>query len=163
MRRFAGAIAVAGGLLMMLGGQAQAETLVVSQTTDTPPLNAVGSCLSGFSCSLREAVTDANDNGETPGADTIQLPPGTYTLTNDALPEIPGDVTIEGTGGAAVTTITGATTTGSGNLSAGAMTVGGASARLTVRGVTVSQNRLTGSVPVGAGAIGAGGGAVLVV
>ena len=52
---------------MMLGGQAQAETLVVSKTTDTPPGNAVGSCFSGFDCSLREAVTDANDNGETPG------------------------------------------------------------------------------------------------
>lgn len=61
---------------MIVGGQAQAETMVVSQTADTPPANPVGSCLSGLSCSLREAVTDANDSTETPGADTIQLPAG---------------------------------------------------------------------------------------
>src|SRR4051794_28835673 len=127
------------GLAFGSTDSALAATLVVSQTADTPPANPSGACFSGLSCSLREAVTDANDNAVHPGADTIQLPPGTYTLTNDALPEIPGDVTIEGTGGAAVTTITGATTTGTGNLSAGALTAGGAAAKLTVRGVTISQ------------------------
>ncbi len=120
-----------------------------------------GSCSIGL-CTLREAVTDANDNTETPGADTIQLPPGTYTLPNDALPEIPGDVTIEGTGGASVTTITGADTNAAGNLKGGAFAVGGASAKLTLRGVTISGNRLTGTVPVGGGALAAGGGAALV-
>ena len=147
---------------MALAGSAQAETLVVTKTTDPVASPPVGSCFSGLDCSLREAVTDANDNTETPGADTIQLAPGTYVLPNDALPEIPGEVTIEGTGGAGVTTITGADTNAAVNLKGGAFAVGGASAKLTLRGVTISGNRLTGTVPVGGGAVAAGGGAALV-
>ena len=160
MRRIA-LLCSAGISLLAFAGSAQAETLVVATTADSPPANPVGSCSIGL-CTLREAVTDANDNTETPGADTIQLPPGTYTLPNDALPEIPGDVTIEGTGGARVTTITGADTNGAGNLKGGAFAVGGASAKLTLRGLTISGNRLTGTVPVGGGALAAGGGAALV-
>ena len=161
MRRIA--LFVSAGIsVLAFAGAAQAETLVVTKTTDPVANPPVGSCFSGLDCSLREAVTDANDNTETPGADTIQLPPGTYTLPNDALPEIPGDVTIEGTGGARVTTITGADTNGAGNLKGGAFAVGGASAKLTLRGVTISGNRLTGTVPVGGGAVAAGGGAALV-
>jgi hypothetical protein len=135
----------------------------VSQTADTPPANPVGSCLSGLSCSLREAVIDANDNTKSPGADTIQLPPGTYTLTNNALPQIPGDVTIEGTGGATVTTITGAVTNGVGNQAGGALSVNGASAKLTIRGVTISGNKLTGTANVGGGAIAGGSSATIVI
>jgi hypothetical protein len=161
MRRIA-LLCSAGISLLAFAGTAQAETLVVTKTTDPVANPAVGSCFSGLDCSLREAVTDANDNTETPGADTIQLAPGTYVLPNDALPEIPGDVTIEGTGGAGVTTITGADTNAAGNLKGGAFAVGGASAKLTLRGVTISGNRLTGTVPVGGGALAAGGGAALV-
>jgi hypothetical protein len=148
----------------LFAGPAWGETLVVTKTTDPVANPVVGSCFSGFDCSLREAVTDANDNVETPGADTIQLAPGTYVLPNDALPEIPGDVTIEGTGGASVTTITGADTNAPAvNQKAGAFSVNGASARLTLRGVTISGNRLTGTAAVGGGAIAAGGGATLVI
>ena len=164
MRGIATILAIAGVLLMTLGGPAQAATLVVSQTADTPAAEPSGLCFSGISCSLREAVIDANDPALRPGADTIQLPPGTYTLTNNALPEIPGDVTIEGTGGAAVTTITGAVTNAPGmNHAGGAFLVNGASAKLTIRGVTISGNKLTGSAFVGGGAIGGDNGATIVI
>src|SRR5436309_761481 len=51
---------------------AAGTAFVVSKTADT----ADGVCDSD--CSLREAIIAANAN---PGADTINLPPGTYTLT----------------------------------------------------------------------------------
>jgi hypothetical protein len=162
MRRIATALVMSAGLTLGLVGPTQAATLVVSQTADTPA-NPSGSCFSGLSCSLREAVTDANDDTLRPGADTIQLPPGTYTLTNHALPQIPGDVTIEGTGGATVTTITGAVTNGVGNQAGGALSVNGASAKLTIRGVTISGNKLTGNADVGGGAIAGGSSATIVI
>src|SRR3954451_3472302 len=163
MRRIALALVVVSGVTLGVAGPAWAETMVVSQTADTPPANPVGSCLSGLSCSLREAVTDANDNTESPGADTIQLPAGTYTLTNDALPQIPGDVTIEGVDGATVTTITGADTTASSTPQGGVFTLNGGAAKLTLRGVSVKGNRLTGTAAIGGGALAAGSGATVVI
>src|SRR4051794_37595019 len=109
MRRIALLVAIVWATVLGAAGPASATTLVVTKTTDSTP-GPSGACLSGFDCSLREAVTDAEDSTLHPGADTIQLPPGTYTLTNGALPTITTDVTIEGTGGAGGTTITGATT-----------------------------------------------------
>jgi hypothetical protein len=153
----------AGIATLAFAGQAWGEMLVVTNTTDANAAPAIGACFSGFDCSLREAMTDANSNTETPGADTILLPPGTYTLTNNALPEIPGDVTVEGTSGASATTITGAVTNAPVvNQKGGVFSVNGASAKLTLRGVTLRDNKLTGTASVGGGAIAAGGGATLV-
>src|SRR4051812_28182129 len=113
MRRIVPLLAVVGALLGAVG-PARAATLVVSTTADSSTANPPHGNCSIPPCALREAVTDANDEVLHPGADTIQVPPGMYNLvTFDALPTITTDVTIEGTGGAGVTTITGADTTGS--------------------------------------------------
>ncbi|MDX6697372.1 MAG: hypothetical protein QOE65_769 [Solirubrobacteraceae bacterium] len=158
------ALVMVGGLTVGLAGPSRAATLVVTKTTDADAAPVSGSCLSGVDCSLREAVTDANDDFLRPGADTVQLPPGTYTLTNNALPQIPGDVTIEGTNGATVTTITGAVTNAPVvNQAGGALSVNGASAKLMIRGVTISGNKLTGTANVGGGAIASGTSATVVI
>jgi len=59
-------------LLLSLAPFALATTFVVTKTTDTND----GVC--DADCSLREAIIAANAN---PGADFIQVPAGTYTLT----------------------------------------------------------------------------------
>src|SRR5215216_4717200 len=77
---------------------AYAATYSVTKTADT----AVGACDSD--CSLREAIIAAN---AAPGADTITLPAGTFTLTRAGAGEdaaatgdldIAGDLTIAGKG-----------------------------------------------------------------
>jgi CSLREA domain-containing protein len=57
---------------LMLPTAASADTFTVTKTTDE-----VGTCSAG-DCSLREAITAANDN---PGTDIIDLPAGEYFLT----------------------------------------------------------------------------------
>ncbi|MCS6842014.1 MAG: CSLREA domain-containing protein [Roseiflexus sp.] len=59
-------------LLAVEPATAAPQTFTVTKTVDT----ADGVC--GVDCSLREAISAANAN---PGADTIVLPAGTYTLT----------------------------------------------------------------------------------
>lgn len=82
------------------------------------------------------------------------MPPGTYILTEDALPDITTDVTIEGTGGAGVTTITGADTTDNTTPAGGVIAVAPASgAKLTIRGLTISGNRVAGTASTSGGAI----------
>src|SRR4051812_48138307 len=159
MRRIAICLTVAA--LLGAAGPARAATLVVGTIADsssaTPP---PGSC-SIPPCALREAVTDANDEGLHPGPDTIQVPPGTYNLvTFDALPTITTDITIEGTGGARVTTITGAdTTTGTSPAGGGLGLAGG---KLTVRGLAISGNRVAGTAGTTGGAIAADLGEVVI-
>jgi CSLREA domain-containing protein len=84
---------------------AQAATFTVTKTADTND----GAC--NADCSLREAIVAAN----APGADSIILPAGTYTLTiagageDGALTgdlDITSDLTLTGAG-ADVTTING--------------------------------------------------------
>ena len=67
-------LTLASGLTLGLsfGGPVQAATLTVTKTADT----ADGNC--DADCSLREAILAANAS---PGADTIHLPNGTYTLS----------------------------------------------------------------------------------
>jgi len=81
---------------LSLGGPVQAATFTVTKTADT----ADGNC--DADCSLREAIIAANASF---GADTIKLPPGTYTLSivgtdEDASAtgdlDITGDLTITG-------------------------------------------------------------------
>ena len=105
--------------MVLPGSAAAATTFTVTTTVDT----AGGSCVSG-SCSLRQAVGAAS-NG-----DTIDLPAGTYTLTNGQLHVATG-VTITGVGQAA-TTIQGA--------SAGqrVMVIFGNSASVTLAHLTVT-------------------------
>src|SRR3954452_25378679 len=152
MRRVVPLLAMVGALLGAVG-PARAATLVVGTTADSSTANPpVGNC-SIPPCALREAVTDANAEGLHPGPDTIQVPPGTYNLqTFDALPTITSDITIESTGGARRTWITGAATAAASSPQGGVFTVNTATGKLTLRGVTVSGNRLTGTAGNGAGA-----------
>src|SRR3954468_17954997 len=158
MRRIMPLLAVVGALLGAVG-PARAATLVVGTTADSSTANPPHGNCSIPPCSLREAVTDANDEALHLGADTIQVPPGIYNLvTFDALPTITTDITIEGTGGARVTTITGAdTTTGT---SPGGGVFGLAGGKLTVRGLTISGNRVAGIASTTGGAIAADNGQV---
>jgi CSLREA domain-containing protein len=67
----------------------QAATITVDKTAD----EADGSCSDG-DCSLRDAITVANGNGE---ADIITIPDGTYTLTLGTELTISSDITLQGT------------------------------------------------------------------
>jgi CSLREA domain-containing protein len=111
--------------------RAYAATLSVTKTADTND----GLCNSD--CSLREAINTANAN---PGADTILLPAGSYTLTippganddNSGDLDIREQVTITGAG-AATTTIVGVAGAAGDRvleLHAGAVTITG----VTIRG-----------------------------
>ncbi len=93
-RRLPLALLVAAGLLAALiallsgAGFAQAGAFVVTKTADT----ADGAC--DADCSLREAIGAANDS---PGADIITVPAGTYVLTLGTL-DVTGLTTINGAG-----------------------------------------------------------------
>jgi len=82
-------------LLLSLGlgaaMSANAATFVVTRADDPVP----GGCLTG-DCSLREAINAA---AITPGADTIVLAAGLYSVTRGEL-AVSGDVSIEGAGSA---------------------------------------------------------------
>ncbi len=88
------------GLFLATGGQpVEAATLTVTKGADTND----GVC--DADCSLREAIGAANAAF---GADTVELPAGTYTLNlagagEDATGDldITGDLTINGAGAAA--------------------------------------------------------------
>jgi len=158
MRRIALWLVTVGVFVVV--APAQAAIINVTTTADSPNSNPVGSCFPG-SCTLREAVKDADDSsGIFAGPDTIRLPPGTYSLPNDALKTLgPGesitsDITIEGTGGANVTTITGADTTDNVTPGGGVFAVV-TPGKLTIRGVTISGNRLAGTASTTGGAIAA--------
>jgi CSLREA domain-containing protein len=76
---------------------AGAAIYVADDTADTP----VGQgCGSFAGCSLREAITSANAD---PGADTIHILAGTYTLTTPEQLEVTDDLTIRRVGAGAVT------------------------------------------------------------
>ena len=76
-------------IFICTGTFAQAATITVDQTTD----EADGNCADG-DCSLRDAITVANGNGE---ADIITIPDGTYTLTQGTELTISSDITLQGT------------------------------------------------------------------
>src|SRR3954451_25222839 len=160
MRRIAVCLMV--GALLGAVGPARGATLLVGTTADSSTANPPHGNCSIPPCALREAVTDANDEGLHPGPDTIQLPPGTYNLqTFDALPTITTDITIEGTGGAGVTTITGADTTSNVSPVGGVIAVG-AGGKLTIRGLTISGNRVAGTAGTTGGAIAADLGQIVI-
>src|SRR4051794_14567783 len=162
MRRIAVSLMV--GALLGAVGPARAATLLVGTTADSSTANPPHGNCSIPPCALREAVTDANDEGLHPGADTIQVPPGIYNLvTFDALPTITTDITIEGTGGAGVTTITGADTTSNVSPAGGVLAVSPtAGAKLTIRGLTIRGNRVAGTASTTGGAIAADLGQVVI-
>jgi len=84
--------------LFTLACLANAATFTVDTVTDTDDAQpGNGSCAdSGGNCSLRAAIQEANALS---GADVIDLPVGTYALTlPSALPDISGDLTINGAG-----------------------------------------------------------------
>src|SRR3954469_14546080 len=144
MRRIMPLLAVVGALLGAVG-PARAATLVVGTTAVSSTANPPHGNCSIPPCSLREAVTDANDEALHPGPDTIQVPPGTYNLvTFDALPTITTDITIEGTGGAGATTITRADPSSSAP-AAGGVIAADFGGKLTIRGLTISGNRIAGT------------------
>ena len=158
MRRIAVLLVSAGGIVLGVAAPAQATVFVVGTTADSVSANpSVGDC-SIPPCALREAVTDANADPNAPH--TIQLPAGTFILTHDALPTIVKDVTIVGPGADAVT-ITGANTT-AGPSPAGGVFAVTSPGKLTIRGVTISGNRVTGNVLHAGGAIAADGADVVI-
>jgi CSLREA domain-containing protein/uncharacterized repeat protein (TIGR01451 family) len=136
------------------------QTFTVTKTVDT----ADGVC--GADCSLREAISAANAN---PGADTIILPAGTYTLTltttleNDNADgdlDIRDHVTLTGASAATTTiiavsgdrvvhllaasavTITGVTLRGSGDVpDSGGVTLAAPGTSLTLRDSVVRDGR----------------------
>jgi CSLREA domain-containing protein/uncharacterized repeat protein (TIGR02543 family) len=130
-------LAVIALLFFSANRPAHAATFTVNSTADavdTAPGNGVCADASGH-CTLRAAIMEAN---ALPGADTITLPPGTYTLTipgagEDAAAtgdlDITGDLTINGAG-ALFTTINGNSIDRVFDVLAGAVTISG----LTVRG-----------------------------
>src|SRR5207248_11387808 len=72
--------------------------LEVLEDRTVPSTFNVTTTLDGVAGSLRQAVVAANTN---PGADTINVPVGTYTLTQSGTAgdlEITGHVTIQGAG-----------------------------------------------------------------
>ncbi len=158
MPRMGALVATVAGFALALVAPAQAAVFVVTKPTDSPTFEAAGFC--SVQCTLREAVIDAQFDAS--GPHTIRVPAGTYVLTNDALPTITRDITIEGTAGAAATVITGATTAAAGSPSGGVIAANGAG-KLTLRGVSLVGNTLTGTATVGGGAVGAGIGASVVV
>src|SRR5947209_7471791 len=79
-------------LALGLAASAQADTYSVTDTTDSPASGTGSTCTTAGPCTLRQAVTAAND---TAGADTINVAPGTYKLDNGDL-FINTDVTIAG-------------------------------------------------------------------
>ena len=138
MRRIACQAALLMGAVLSLTASAEAATFNVTTTGESPASNPIGSCFPG-SCTLREAVKDAQASAD--ATDLVRVPPGTYQLPNDALTTITTDITIEGTGGANVTTITGADTTTGTSPAGGVFGLAGAG-KLTVRGLTISGNRV---------------------
>ena len=83
-----GALVFAAVVLGSLGfaGVASAATYTVNDTHDfaQSPTAASGSCTSTAStCTLRAAVQASNQNG---GSNTINVPAGTYNLTNTTNP-----------------------------------------------------------------------------
>jgi len=84
--------------LFTLACLANAATFTVDTITDTDDAQlGNGTCAdSGGNCSLRAAIQEANALSS---ADVIDLPAGTYALTlPSALPDISGDLTINGAG-----------------------------------------------------------------
>lgn len=152
MPRIVTSLFAATAAVWALAGAAGAATIPVTRFDDPNPVI----CLS-IDCSFREAVIKANADA---GPDTVQLAAGIYTLTLDQLPTTNESLTIQGAG-ASLTTITGSDTVATAS-PAGAViaTTGGT---LTIRGVTMSGNRLTGTADVGAGAIAAAGAGATVV
>lgn len=105
--------------LVLSGGAKLARAAVIAAAA-----NAVDVIANDGTCSLREAIVNANNNNQSgsadcvagSGADTIVLPAGTYTLAIPGINEdlaatgdldIAGDLIING-GGAAITSIDGA-------------------------------------------------------
>ena len=113
------------GVLAIAPATASAATITVRETNDAPLASGV-ECGEGEGCSLRAAVELADEAG---GASTIELPAGTYELTEGALwIEDGAQVTIHGAG-AATTTIEGGK---------GGVLRAEAGAELTVQDVTVT-------------------------
>jgi fibronectin-binding autotransporter adhesin len=138
-------------LAVALAGPASAAaatgaTLDVTVTTD--PDNGDGLCASGGSCSLREAINQADaDSG-----DTIDIPPGTYTLNPGNGPlTVTANMTIAGTGSSGATFISGDATNGTGGTRV--LTVK-SPAVVTVNGVTIENGSVSGT---GGGVLDSGG------
>ncbi len=140
--RTAFAVIVMGVCLAAASPAAASSNFAVTRTDDP----SSGSCATG-NCSLRQAITAANANS---GADFVTLPSGTYTLSLGPLPTISDPVTVLGSS-AATTKVTGATSAG------GQAGVAVVSSSLTLVGVTLTQNSVSGSGAVSAGALAVSG------
>jgi CSLREA domain-containing protein len=118
---------------------ASAATIKVTTTGD--PDNGTGQCATGGSCSLREAINQADADAS---GDKVSIPAGTYRLTLSTELTISASMTLDGAG-ARTTTVK--------------QTVGGQNV-LAVTGGTVTVRKLTvtgGHVAGGGGGISNGG------
>ena len=117
-------------------GPAGAQVYDVNSTLDS------GGTCPGNPCTLRDAAVAARG---TPEADTLRLAPGDYVLTSAPLPDMNtgGDLTIEGTGGAAVTKITSGADSTNAGFTGGLVAVQSPQS-LTVRGVTIHDAFVSG-------------------
>jgi LPXTG-site transpeptidase (sortase) family protein len=154
--RFALALAL---VLSFFGGSpavepALAASFTVDTTNDTNDSNmGDGLCadLSG-NCSLRAAILEAN---ALPGADSITLPAGTYTLTSgEQLPSVTSEITLDGAGsGSTIIQANAAANTATYRVFHVAST-----GVLTLNDVTVRHGRCNGSCAGGGGFASIGGG-----
>ncbi len=146
-------VAIATALCVgAVAGPAYATDFNVNKQTD-----GAGACLSN-NCTLRAAVLASNAS---PGTNTINVPPGDYTLTLPGTGEdsgftgdldiLHGAITVVGTGGAAATTIH-----GSGDRIFDVPTAGANTTSLTLSGLTLtggSGNRFGAAVEVDHGTL----------
>src|SRR4051794_12889529 len=99
------AFSVVAGIVATLGATAPARPSAAVFTVNTTADNASANCQGTGPCSIRGAITEAN---RVTGADTINVPAGSYTLNSQNLGDLPvsTDITIPGAS-AATTTIGG--------------------------------------------------------
>ncbi len=144
------------GLALRSSPASAALNFVVNSTADAVDANpGDGLCqTSGGACTLRAAVQEANAS---PGADTISLPAGTYTLSISGAGEdaaasgdldISDDLTISGAG-SGTTIVRAGSSPGTGVDRVFHVTAGGAT--VVIEGVDVRFGNATGGWPTGAG------------
>jgi hypothetical protein len=149
------ALAAAGLVAVVATSPAYAADPIVVDNTGDGSAGIGTNCTDATpgNCTFRDAVVAAS---EAAGADTVQVPAGTYTLSQNApncevVHPVLADVTIESTGG--VATIQGGASCTAGRV---LRVAGDASSTATLRGLTITGGQAAPTVP----AIGNGGGGV---
>src|SRR3954468_10642791 len=98
------AFSVVAGIVATLGATAPARSSAAVFSVNTTADNASANCQGTGPCSIRGAITEAN---RVTGADTINVPAGSYTLNSQNLGDLPVSTDITITGASAATTTIG--------------------------------------------------------